>query len=110
MIAIKTKPLSVNVAYRGRRFESSAYKDYKKIVFSLLPRIQIPDGHLTIIFRVGFSNNGSDIDNVIKPFTDILQKAYEFNDNRVFRIEAQKEIVKKGEEYISFDIQPFIHR
>jgi len=50
------------------------------------------------------SNKGFDLDNSLKPFIDILQKKYGFNDNRIYSITAMKRIVPKGEEFISFDI------
>lgn len=105
MIAIKIKPLSVNDAWQGRRFPSQAYKDYELDLFYKLPKIEIPEGELEINYIFYFSSRASDIDNGIKQFTDVLCKKYNFNDNRIYRIIAEKRIVKKGEEKIEFLIK-----
>lgn len=105
MIIIKIKPLSVNEAWKGRRFKTQAYKDYELELFYKLPKIEIPEGKLRIYYIFYFSNSSSDIDNGIKQFTDVLCKKYNFNDNRIYRIIAEKRIVKKGEEKIEFSIK-----
>jgi Holliday junction resolvase RusA-like endonuclease len=70
----------------------------------LLPKLEIPEGNLQIDFEFGFSNKASDLDNPIKPFLDILQKKYGFDDSRVWKATVLKTIVKKGEEFIKFNI------
>ena len=56
--------------------------------------------------RVGFSNRGADLDNTIKPFMDTYQSIFEdFNDNKVYELIMEKDIVPKGEEYISVEIE-----
>lgn len=105
MSVIKTCPLSVNLAWQGRRYKTPTYKAYEKEMLWLLPRdITIPDGELKIFIEWGFSSKSSDWDNPIKPFVDILQKKYGFNDNRIYEAKIKKKIVKKGEEYIRFEI------
>ena len=71
-------------------------------MLSLLPKISIPKGKLTLTLEAGFSNKASDIDNFIKPFLDILQKRYHFNDKDIYRLIVEKTIVPKGKEYIKF--------
>jgi Holliday junction resolvase RusA-like endonuclease len=66
--------------------------------------MEIPDGDLEVHIQVGFSNKNADLDNVAKPFLDILQKRYRFNDSRVYVLNMYKKIVPKGEEYIAFSI------
>lgn len=105
MIEIKCKPLSVNQAWQGRRYKTPAYKKYEKEVYHLLPPIKIPEiGPLKIYLEFGFSNSSSDWDNPIKPFQDILQFKYAFNDNRIYEAIVKKVKVKKGNEYIRFEI------
>lgn len=105
MHRLPIKPLSVNAAYRGRRFSTQEHKDYQKEVFYQLPRITVPrDGPLMLQIEVGLSNRGADLSNTIKLFEDIMQKHYGFNDNRVYRLVMDKKIVPKGKEFISFDI------
>lgn len=64
----------------------------------------IPDGDLELHIQIGVSNRGFDIDNAVKPFLDILQKKYGFNDNRIYSLNVSKRITPKGCEFISFDI------
>lgn len=109
MERIEIKPISVNEVWKGRRFKTPAYKRYERCVSYLLDRsMEIPDGKLWIRMRAAFSSSGSDLDNVIKPFLDILQKKYGFNDNRIYRIEIEKTLVNKGEEHIEFEILEYI--
>jgi Holliday junction resolvase RusA-like endonuclease len=102
------KPLSVNEAWKGRRFKSDKYKNYEKSVLYFLPRLDIPDGKLSIELNIGFSNSKSDIDNPVKLFLDILQKKYKFDDARIYQLLVIKEIVKKGSEFIKFQITEYI--
>jgi len=58
-------------------------------------------GPVSIEIEVGFSSRASDLDNVFKPLLDTLQHIYEnFNDNKVYQIQATKFIVPKGSEFI----------
>ena len=72
----------------------------------ILPKkYQIPDGKLKIKLEFGFSSAGSDGDNPIKPLIDVLQKKYNFNDNRIYRYEIDKVLIKKGFEYVKFSLE-----
>lgn len=99
------KPLSVNDAYNGRRTRSKAYNSFKRSVLLMLPAIKVPEGNLSISIKWGFSSKGSDIDNPCKPFIDCLQAKYGFNDNKIFRLNLEREQVKKGCEFIEWDIK-----
>lgn len=107
MIKINIKPLSVNQVWQGKRFKTNEYKQYENDLFLLLPKLKIPEGKLTLLIQVGFSSKASDADNIAKPFTDILQKVYGFNDNKIYKLAIEKFDVEKGKEYISFDIQRY---
>ena len=96
--------MSVNACWRGRRFKTAAYDNYEATLLYLLPKIEIPDGNLALKIRVGYSNKNNDIDNFLKPFIDVLQKKYGFNDSHIYELEAEKVIVKKGDEFIEFEI------
>ena len=106
MVKLKIKPLSVNQAWMGQRFKTQTYKDYEMIVIHSLPPMVIPEGKLRIEIEFGFSNQASDFDNPVKPFVDCLQKKYCFNDRQIYQALITKVIVKKGEEYIRFQIVP----
>ena len=100
MIKIDIKTLSVNKCWQGRRFKTKIYKNYEEELLWILPKMKIPKGKLKLKIEVGFKNKLSDIDNILKPFIDILQKKYGFNDRDIYKIEIEKKIVKK--EYIKF--------
>ena len=102
---VNINPLSVNKAFKGRRFKTDEYKRYEKDVLDNLPALKIPKGRLFVIINFGFSSKLKDIDNPVKLFIDILQKRYNFNDRDIFKLNVQKEIVKKGKEYIKFEIK-----
>ena len=105
------KPLSVNCAWQGKRFKTKAYKQYEKECLLLLPKkIDIPDGKLKASLTFGFSSKLADADNPVKCFVDILQKKYGFNDNRIYEYSIKKEDVKKGCEYIAFEIKKITAR
>jgi len=104
MVRLDIAPLSVNKAWKGRRFKTNAYKTYEKEVSVLLKPMVIPDGNLRLDITFGFSNKRSDIDNPCKLFIDILQKKYGFNDSRIYLLAVNKIIVAKGKEYIDFSI------
>jgi Holliday junction resolvase RusA-like endonuclease len=105
MIGLKIKPLSVNKAWKGKRYKTDEYKAYEKAVLLMLPNIEIPEGHLHVSLEFGFSNKASDLDNPIKPFIDILQKKYGFNDSRIYEYDLKKKKTIKGADYIMFDIK-----
>lgn len=58
-------------------------------------------------FEFGFSSEGSDYDNAVKPLQDILQKRYGFNDNDIIEAYIKKTKVKKGEEYFKVRLSSF---
>jgi Holliday junction resolvase RusA-like endonuclease len=104
---VNIKPLSVNQVWQGRRFKTPIYKKYENELLFMLPKMKIPEGKLELTIVFGFSSSASDWDNPIKPFQDILQKRYSFNDSRVYKATIIKEIVKKGEEFIEFNIKEY---
>jgi len=92
------KPLSVNEAWRGRKFKTPKYKQYERDLLIMLPK-KIKDDFTELNIKIGVSAL-FDIDNCLKPLIDILQKKYGFNDRYIKRLVIEKEIVKKGAEYI----------
>jgi len=107
LIKIDIKPLSVNRAYKGRRFRTDEYDRYEHALGFLLPNFDIPPSLLKIVYEFGLSNDRADVDNPCKMFTDVLQKKYGFNDSRVYEYLIRKVIVPKGQEYVKFNILPF---
>ena len=103
IINLKIKPLSVNLAWQGKRFKTPAYKEYEKKVLSMLPNIEIKEfKQLKITY--GFSNMMSDIDNPTKLVLDIMQKKYGVNDRDLIYLVLHKEKVSKGSEFIEIEM------
>jgi Holliday junction resolvase RusA-like endonuclease len=99
VIDLKIKPLSVNAAWRGRRFKTKEYTTYEKKVLLMLPKCDLQPFD-TIKITYGFSNAASDVDNPTKLIVDLLQKKYGFNDKQILNMHLHKKKVAKGEEYI----------
>lgn len=104
MQKINIKTLSVNEAWQGRRFKTDKYKKYESDLLLLLPKINIPNPPYRLNIIVGFSNKASDLDNILKPFLDILQKKYSINDKHIEILHIEKQIVIKNNEFISFEL------
>ena len=104
-IRLNIKPLSINDAYRGRRFVTPEYEKYKSDVAFLLPRkIELPEPPYQIHFKFGFSSMSSDWDNCVKTTQDSIAKKYGFNDKLIKRGIVEVEQVKKGKEFFEFQI------
>jgi hypothetical protein len=105
---IEIKPLSINKAWKGRRFKTKEHVNYCKRIELLLPNdIFVPPKiDLFVEYEFGISK-AFDIDNPKKIFQDLLSKKYNFNDNRIMKEFTTKVVVKKGNEYIKFRIECF---
>ena len=57
---------------------------------------------IEIVF--GFSSKASDVDNCCKVLIDSIATHYGFNDKLIYKMIVEKEIVKKGQEYIKFKL------
>ena len=99
------KALSVNEAWKGRRFKTDKYKRYEKDVLRLLRPFKVPNGYIELYLRFGFSSAASDFDNPVKCFTDCLQKKYNFDDKMIKRCLIEVTKVEKGCEFIEWDIK-----
>ena len=104
-VKLDIKPLSVNSAWKGQRFKTDAYRNYEKAVLLMLPKISLPAPPYKLSLVFGFSNLASDLDNPAKCFIDCMQKAYVFNDKHIAELNIKKELVGKGCEFITFNIQ-----
>lgn len=104
MIRIKIKPMSVNQAWRGRRFKTKEYKVYENNLFYLLPKLDIPKTRLRIEFIFGITHI-ADLDNPSKLILDIFQKKYGFDDNMIYEMNIKKVLVKRNSEYFDFKIE-----
>lgn len=93
----------------GKKRRTYDYNKYRKVLLEELPdNLKVPNtGELTLQMNVYYSNKASDVDNCIKPFIDILQEKYGFNDNRIYFLAVQKMIVPKGDEGILFKLTKY---
>lgn len=109
---VNIKPLSVNEAWQGKRFKSKKYQLYEVELLYALPSTDVnwDKKPIELSLIVGLSNMQSDIDNIVKPFVDVLQKKYKFNDRYIFRLIVEKKLVEKGAEFIEFYIKTLIPR
>lgn len=104
---VEIKPISVNLCWQGRRFKTKTYKKFEHDLLLMLPKIKLGEPPYELLYKFHFSNKASDLDNPVKPITDILQKKYGFNDKDIYRLIVEKYIVKKGQEYFEFFILPY---
>lgn len=102
---LNIKPMSVNEAWQGKRFKTPRYKAYERDVLLILPRLKVPEGRLAVRIEFGLSSLLADIDNPVKPFVDILQKKYGFNDRQIDMMFLVKTKVDKGNEFIEFEFE-----
>lgn len=104
MLKIKIKALSINQAFMGRKFKTPKYKAYEKELLLKLKPMLVGKGKLRLDVKVGYANRASDVDNFLKPFLDILQKYYGFDDKWIYELNVEKVIIKKGDEFIEFEL------
>lgn len=105
---VNIKPLSVNEAWKGKRYKTDKYDNYIARMMLLLPKLKLCDPPYYLNLKVGYSRNTSDIDNFLKPFIDCLQKKYKFDDKLIYKLTVEKSIVKKGFEFIDFKIESYL--
>lgn len=103
---LQIKPLSVNEAFRGKKYRTDKYDSFIKNCLLQLPKtIDIPDSsNIKLAIEFGFSSKASDIDNCCKTFIDCLVKKYKVDDRFLYELHVFKAIVPKGSEYIKFKI------
>lgn len=105
MIDIPIKPLSVNSAWKGKRYKTNDYKVYENFCLILLPALKMPPAPYELTIEFSFSSSASDLDNPLKCFIDILQRKYLINDKDIYKLIVTKKIVPKNQEKISFKIE-----
>ena len=104
---LEIKPLSVNEAWQGRRYKTKKYAKYINDVCRMLKPLDVPEGKIKIFITFGLSSKAADVDNPLKCFIDCLQKKYGFDDKLIYELTVKKEIVKKGREFIGFELSEF---
>jgi Holliday junction resolvase RusA-like endonuclease len=103
-VRLNQKPFSANrMHYAKFKKDTKEYREFKSDIYHLLgDQVYdfLPDDKFKMSLVVGFSSKLSDLDNSFKPLLDSMQLAMKFDDRQVFEIEALKDHVKKGDEYI----------
>jgi len=108
-VHLPVKPFSANrMHYANKKVDTKDYKVFKeKMSHELKPyhfKVDANDKYkLSLI--VGYSSKLSDLDNAFKPTLDSMQLALGFDDRQIFEIEALKEHVKKGEEFMMIRLE-----
>src|SRR3990167_1961409 len=95
-VSLRTKPLSVNKVWQGRRFKTREYLDYEKEILYLLPHQKTMSGDVKVSIDFYLKSvKRSDVDNFVKPLLDILvKKKYIEDDRKVMELHLTKH---KGE-------------
>lgn len=108
MKTIPLKPLSTNDAHVGRHFPTPELKQFKIDCALMLPgyiKRDLKGKKLDVKYEFGVSSKNADGDNFVKHFQDCVAMKYGFNDRQIYHWDIKKVDVKKGMEYISFEIR-----
>lgn len=103
-VKLGVKPFSANgMHFMSKKRDTPAYKRFKGSINELLGSTDYKvskDAQLKLTLVAGFSSKASDLDNAFKPLLDAMQISMGFDDKQIYAIEAYKDVVKRGEEYI----------
>ena len=96
-------PLSINSAWRGRRWKTPEYEAYETELLYKLPKKKMITGPVKVHYKFFVKNyGGRDTSNMIKLLEDILVKqGYIEDDRKVIRVSAEK--IRSKEE--SFEVE-----
>ena len=107
MFELPLKAVSVNEAYKGRRFKTEKHKLFRDKVDILLRTFDLPElapkKEFFLVYTFYTSTN-SDVDNLIKITQDAICTCIGVDDRYLGGLYARKVKVKKGQERIKFDI------
>jgi Holliday junction resolvase RusA-like endonuclease len=108
---VQCRALSTNqMSGRRKTFETKHYLEYRDLIARVAGGfygISKKDRFICYV-EVGYSNTRADVDNSLKPLLDSLTACIDedFDDSQIYRIELDKVIVKKGQEYVKFLMEP----
>ena len=102
-VKLGIKPFSANkMHFMTKKRDTREYKEFKGSIAGLVGgdyKVN-PKEIYKLTLVTGFSNKASDLDNAFKPLLDSMQLAMGFDDKQIYSIEAYKDVVKRGEEYL----------
>lgn len=108
-VRLNQKPFSANkMHYAKFKKDTKEYREFKSDIFSLLGDREYDfsdDDKFKLSLVVGYSSKLSDLDNAFKPLLDSMQLSMGFDDRQIFEIEALKDKVTKGDEYIMIRLE-----
>lgn len=107
-IEIPLKPMSINVAWQGRRYKTKDYKAYERAFFySTKPPKEKIDGEVAVLYVLYLRYYGrTDVGNLEKPLSDLLVKRGFIEDDRFIKY-LQLIKVRSKEEKMAVFIEPF---
>jgi len=96
-------PLSVNHAWKGRRFKTGRYNVWREIIELTLPKKKMITGNVSITVHFCLIHClTTDLDNLLKTlFDSLVNKGYIEDDRNVIEIIARKEKAKKNSIYFA---------
>lgn len=106
-LKLNVKPLSANKMFYRNKNKTAEYRSFQEEVRDEMMGVewQHEDKPVKFIIKVGLSSKLADLDNTLKPLLDTFQSIYpDFNDKMVYRLEAEKELVEKGKEYLHVQV------
>lgn len=105
---VEIRPLSVNAAWKGRRFKTPEYTQYENDMQILLPQVSQPWNEpirMTYTFKLRRAST-TDVDNLIKPLQDILVRTGIIaDDNLIQSFTATKQ--KDNIDSVEVTIEPY---
>lgn len=107
MIEVAIKALSINKAFKGRRFKTQEYKDYEQFLLYTLPKKDMIKGMVNIHYKFFLKNHKiTDCSNLVKCLEDILVKKKYIQDDRfVYKFSVEK--IPSAIDRIQIDIYPY---
>ena len=90
--SLDIKPLSVNAAYRCRRFDTAAKKQYDRTLRLMLPKRKIESQYYRVGYQFFLRNfEATDVDNLVKCLQDALVERGIIRDDRyIVDVRARK--------------------
>lgn len=113
-IEVPLKPMSINVAWQGKRYKTKRYKNFEKAFFlsTSQPHTTIKEEVVVIyVFYLKYYGR-TDVGNLEKPLSDLITKRNYIKDDRYIKsINLIKKRVKdKKEQRIDIYIEPYTEK
>jgi Holliday junction resolvase RusA-like endonuclease len=89
---LRIKPISVNAAYQGRRFDTKAKKQFDRALALLLPKVRVDGEYYRVAYDFHLTNfGGTDQDNLVKVLQDgIVRRGIISDDRRIVEHQIRK--------------------